>query len=302
MLLPLFEWFDGLRVGDWISTSSYAAPLINVMHILALVILFGSLLIVDVRLLGRGMTQQPVAKVARDARPWLIGALICMLLTGIPQVLSLPVREYYSPFLLAEDAAPPGHVDLHVHAPTQGDHGGRGEGGAGLGQGRGARVHRPLDVDSRGRAPDRTALVTGDTSLGSTGTSARSTNLASTHRSVDQRGLDGSGHGDERELPNSSQCSLWRRCSGSLGGVGWSVPTRSLKPSQRCARCWETTRKSLSQRIHHCAHCGFTLDRDWNAALVALIYVMSGNGREPAACVRLPRSGAGWHETPCRAA
>ena len=67
-------------------------------HLLALVIVFGSLLIVDVRLLGRGMTQQPVAKVARDARPWLIGALICMLLTGIPQVLSIPIREYHSPF------------------------------------------------------------------------------------------------------------------------------------------------------------------------------------------------------------
>ena len=98
MLLPLFEWLDGLRVGDWISTSSYAAPLINVAHILALVMLFGSLFTVDLRLVGRGMTQQPVAKVARAARPWLIGALICMLLTGIPQVLSLPIREYYSPF------------------------------------------------------------------------------------------------------------------------------------------------------------------------------------------------------------
>ncbi len=98
MLLPLFEWLDGLRVGDWISTSSYAAPWINVFHLLSLVILFGSLLIVDLRLLGHGMTQQPVAKVARAARPWLIGALICMLLTGVPQVLSLPIREYYSPF------------------------------------------------------------------------------------------------------------------------------------------------------------------------------------------------------------
>ncbi len=98
MLLPFFEWLDTLRVGDWIATSSYAAPLINVMHILVLIIVFGSLLIVDLRLLGRGMTQQPVAKVARAARPWLIGALICMLLTGIPQILSIPIRQYYSPF------------------------------------------------------------------------------------------------------------------------------------------------------------------------------------------------------------
>ena len=98
MLLPLFQWLEGLQVSGWLSTSTYVGPLINVFHLLALVIVFGSLLIVDVRLLGRGMTQQPVAKVARDARPWLIGALICMLLTGIPQLLSTPIREYHSPF------------------------------------------------------------------------------------------------------------------------------------------------------------------------------------------------------------
>ena len=44
------------------------------------------------------MSNQPLAKVARNARPWLIGGLILMLLTGIPQVLSLPIRQYYSPF------------------------------------------------------------------------------------------------------------------------------------------------------------------------------------------------------------
>ena len=96
--------------------------------------------------------------------------------------------------------------------------------------------------------------------------------------------------------------SMLRYKAEEAGAELVEVPTRSLKPTQRCARCWETTKKSLSQRIHHCAHCGFTLDRDWNAALVALIYAMTGNGREPAACVRLPSSGARWHETPCRAA
>jgi len=98
MLLPLFQWLEGLRGSGWLSTSSYVGPLINVAHLVALVVLFGSLLIVDLRLLGHGMTSQPVASVARAARPWLIGALIFMLLTGFPQVLSLPIRQYYSPF------------------------------------------------------------------------------------------------------------------------------------------------------------------------------------------------------------
>ena len=98
MLLPFFEWLDTLAIGDWISESAYAAPYINVAHLLALVVVIGSVLVVDLRLLGRGMSNQPLAKVARNARPWLIGGLILMLLTGIPQVLSLPIRQYYSPF------------------------------------------------------------------------------------------------------------------------------------------------------------------------------------------------------------
>jgi len=98
MLLPIFEWLAALPLSMWISQSVFAAPMINIMHILALVMVFGAVFVVDLRLLGQGMTEQPVARVARDAFPWLIGGLVCMLLTGIPQILSTPIREYYSPF------------------------------------------------------------------------------------------------------------------------------------------------------------------------------------------------------------
>jgi len=42
------------------------------------------------------MTRQPLAQVARDAQPWLIGGFIGLLVTGIPQLLSLAMKEYYS--------------------------------------------------------------------------------------------------------------------------------------------------------------------------------------------------------------
>ena len=47
--------------------------------------------------------------------------------------------------------------------------------------------------------------------------------------------------------------------------------TRQLKPSQRCAACWEIVPKTLSQRTHQCPHCGATMPRDQNSALVVLI-------------------------------
>ena len=47
--------------------------------------------------------------------------------------------------------------------------------------------------------------------------------------------------------------------------------TRQLKPSQRCAGCWELVPKPLAQREHQCPHCGLTMQRDQNSALVVLI-------------------------------
>ncbi|MFN7220534.1 MAG: RNA-guided endonuclease InsQ/TnpB family protein [Burkholderiales bacterium] len=47
--------------------------------------------------------------------------------------------------------------------------------------------------------------------------------------------------------------------------------TRQSKPSQRCAACWELTPKTLAQREHVCGHCGHTMPRDQNSALVVLI-------------------------------
>lgn len=47
--------------------------------------------------------------------------------------------------------------------------------------------------------------------------------------------------------------------------------TRQLKPSQRCAACWEIVPKTLAQRTHECPHCGHTAPRDQNAASVVLI-------------------------------
>lgn len=51
-------------------------------------------------------------------------------------------------------------------------------------------------------------------------------------------------------------------------------PTRQLKPTQRCAKCWELTPKVLADRVHVCSNsnCGHIEDRDVNAAQVNLIW------------------------------
>ena len=76
--------------------SVWAFPILEAVHLLGLCMLGGALLIVDLRLLGAGLTRQPVARLARHARRWLITALAILISTGIPLFLSEAIKAYYN--------------------------------------------------------------------------------------------------------------------------------------------------------------------------------------------------------------
>jgi hypothetical protein len=52
--------------------------------------------VVDMRLFGLGLRRQPVAQLARDAQPWLVGSLMVMLVTGFLLFVSEATKCYYS--------------------------------------------------------------------------------------------------------------------------------------------------------------------------------------------------------------
>lgn len=97
MLLPFFEWCDATTVGSAIRTSSWAFAVIESVHLLGLSVIGGAVLLVDLRLLGFGLRDQPISGVARAAFPWLVGSLVVMLLTGIALFLSEALKCYDSP-------------------------------------------------------------------------------------------------------------------------------------------------------------------------------------------------------------
>ena len=96
MLLPYFEWLESLWLGKAVVGSLWLFPVIEAVHLLGLSVLGGSILVVDLRLLGVGLKNYSVAVLARDARPYLIGALVTMIATGIPLFLSEAVKCYYN--------------------------------------------------------------------------------------------------------------------------------------------------------------------------------------------------------------
>jgi hypothetical protein len=95
-LLPYFEWIEATAVGNAIRQSLWLFPVIEAVHLLGLSVLGGSVLIVDLRMLGTGLRNHAIAQIARDARPWFVGALIVMLLTGWALFTSEAIKCYYN--------------------------------------------------------------------------------------------------------------------------------------------------------------------------------------------------------------
>jgi hypothetical protein len=89
-----FEALEATPVGDGIKNSVWLFPAIEAVHLLALALLGGTILMLDLRLLGLGLTAQPASAVERETRPWLIGALATMILTGGLLGVSEAVKLY----------------------------------------------------------------------------------------------------------------------------------------------------------------------------------------------------------------
>lgn len=98
MVLEFFEWMEGSTLSLIFQSAVWYSPLIQVAHLVAVATFAGALLVVDLRLLGTGLTQNPVKQVAADAQPWLYGSLIALVITGTPTMASTSIKQYYSPF------------------------------------------------------------------------------------------------------------------------------------------------------------------------------------------------------------
>ena len=95
-LLPFFQWCYQTAIGEAIRESTWLFPLIEAFHLLGLGLTAGAVLIVDLRLLGLGLTRQPLAQLSAAVEPWLLGSVTLMFASGIPLFLSESMKCYYS--------------------------------------------------------------------------------------------------------------------------------------------------------------------------------------------------------------
>jgi hypothetical protein len=90
----------------WLSTTSpsvflqehntWAIPTIQSIHIVGIGLVMGSVLMINLRILGLAGADQTLLQTERRFGPWLTGALWLLLATGILMVIGEPARELMS--------------------------------------------------------------------------------------------------------------------------------------------------------------------------------------------------------------
>jgi hypothetical protein len=93
-LLPIFEWMEGIPVAQTIRHSAPLIALLESIHLIGLTLLLGTILMVDMSLLGFRIGRSPASRVARELRGWTAAGLAIMLSSG-PLILSSEATRCY---------------------------------------------------------------------------------------------------------------------------------------------------------------------------------------------------------------
>ena len=96
MLLSLAQAIDSSSLVHTMRDIAWIGAMINVLHLLALALFAGAVLVVDLRFMGTGLTKEPLSEISSQAHPWLMAGIWALVVTGIGQLAIQPVKEYYS--------------------------------------------------------------------------------------------------------------------------------------------------------------------------------------------------------------
>lgn len=93
-------WFISLAhssLGQYMQTSKWGFAVVEAIHLLALAILGGTVLILDLRLMGVIFKGESMRQISRDMSRLLLGSLAVMIVTGVALVSEEALKCYYNP-------------------------------------------------------------------------------------------------------------------------------------------------------------------------------------------------------------
>jgi hypothetical protein len=94
---PLYWGLDQSALAAWVKASVWIVPWAGALHLLALGLLGGAILLVDMRVLGFGLTSLGPERMQRLARPLCLLALVLAIPSGLVLALGELLNIYDSP-------------------------------------------------------------------------------------------------------------------------------------------------------------------------------------------------------------
>lgn len=94
------HWFEALAqspIGHYMQTSRWAFAVTEMVHLVALTALGGSVLFLDLRLLGVTLRGESAAAISRDLSRILLVSLTAMIVSGIGLLSEEAMKCYFSP-------------------------------------------------------------------------------------------------------------------------------------------------------------------------------------------------------------
>ena len=78
----ILRWLEASALATRIRDSLYLFPFLESIHVVGLALVFGTIAIIDLRLLGAASTERPFRRMASDILKWTWGAFALTALTG----------------------------------------------------------------------------------------------------------------------------------------------------------------------------------------------------------------------------
>ncbi|MBV9507053.1 MAG: hypothetical protein JO323_18835 [Acidobacteriia bacterium] len=97
-LLHFFEWLNGTPLAEAIRLSTWWYPILEAVHSLGVIVVLGSIWMLDLRLLGVGMRSRRVSEIAGRLLPWTWSGFGVQALSGSLLLVSEATRLYSIPY------------------------------------------------------------------------------------------------------------------------------------------------------------------------------------------------------------
>ena len=99
-LKPVWQALEGSAVGGYVASSEWAFPMLESVHVIALVTVVGTVAVMDLRLLGLASKDSAVTQLSRDTLPYTWGAFVLAFITGSLLFVSKATAYMVNPWFL----------------------------------------------------------------------------------------------------------------------------------------------------------------------------------------------------------